>query len=424
MSDTIKPIEDDLNKINIFDPELMACPHAFFKKLRDEAPVYRDPNTGIFQVSKHELICEAARNAKVFSNDFGALQRDGGSDTYPQEAADIMEKEGYPAVNTMLTADPPRHTKYRSLVDKAFSPKRVSDMGPAIEEKTNLIIDQFIEDGKCEVASQLAQPLPIRVIAEALGASTDDYEFFRISSEAFTDQLSGTSTPEEHIEIAKKLVKFQQYFAERLNEKTKSPSDDILSDLATLEFEDENNVLRKMETPEQLSIIQQLLVAGNATTAHSITEAIKLLIENPDQMELVINDHSLIPNMIEEALRLLTPTNNMWRIATEDTELGGVAIPAGSALLLRYGSGNRDEDLFENPDKFDVTRKNARRHVAFGQGIHVCLGMNLSRKEMYTAFPIILDRLKNMRFADDNKFSYSPNILLRGLASLNIEFDK
>ncbi len=424
MSDTIKPIEDDLNKINIFDPELMACPHAFFKKLRDEAPVYQDPNTGIFQVSKHELICEAARNAKVFSNDFGALQRDGGSDSYPQEAADIMEKEGYPAVNTMLTADPPRHTKYRRLVDKAFSPKRVSDMGPAIEEKTNLIIDQFIEDGECEIASQLAQPLPIRVIAEALGASTDDYEFFRISSEAFTDQLSGTSTPEEHIEIAKKLVKFQQYFAERLNEKRKSPSDDILSDLATLEFEDENNVLRKMETPEQLSIIQQLLVAGNATTAHSITEAIKLLIENPDQMELVTNDHSLIPNMIEEALRLLTPTNNMWRIATEDTELGGVAIPAGSALLLRYGSGNRDEDLFENPDKFDVTRKNARRHVAFGQGIHVCLGMNLSRKEMYTAFPIILDRLKNMRFANDNKFSYSPNILLRGLDSLNIEFDK
>ena len=297
-------------------------------------------------------------------------------------------------------------------------------MGPAIEEKTNLIIDQFFDEGKCEVASQLAQPLPIRVIAEALGASTDDYEFFRISSEAFTDQLSGTSTPEEHIEIAKKLVKFQQYFAERLKEKEKNPSDDILSDLATLDFEDENNVTRKMETPEQLSIIQQLLVAGNATTAHSITEAIKLLIENPDQMELVINDNSLIPNMVEESLRLLTPTNNMWRIATEDTELGGVSIPAGSALMLRYGSGNRDEDLFENPDSFDVTRKNARRHIAFGQGIHVCLGMNLSRKEMYTAFPIILYRLKNMRFTEKNDFNYSPNVLLRGLDSLNIEFDK
>jgi len=137
-----------------------------------------------------------------------------------------------------------------------------------------------------------------------------------------------------------------------------------------------------------------------------------------------VNDHSLIPNMIEESLRLLTPTNNMWRIATEDTELGGVAIPAGSALLLRYGSGNRDEELFENPDKFDVTRNNARRHVAFGQGIHVCLGMNLSRKEMYTAFPIILGRLKNMRFADGNKFNYSPNVLLRGLDNLYIEFDK
>ena len=431
-SEAIKPVEDseaiktadgNLEEINIFDQELMKCPHAFYKKLRDEAPVYQDPNTGIYQVSKHELICEAARNAKVFSNDFGALQKDGGSDVYPKEAAEIMEKDGYPAVNTMLTADPPRHTKYRGLVNKAFTPKRVSDMGPEIEKKTNFIIDQFIDDGKCEVASQLAQPLPIRVIAEALGASTDDYEFFKISSQAFTDQLSGTSTPDEHIEIAKKLVKFQQYFAERLREKEKNPTDDILSDLATLEFEDEDGAVRKMETPEQLSIIQQLLVAGNATTAHSITEAIKLLIENPDQMELVINDHSLIPNMIEESLRLLTPTNNMWRIATEDTELGGVVIPAGSALLLRYGSGNRDEGLFENPDKFDVTRQNARRHIAFGQGIHVCLGMNLSRKEMYTAFPIILDRLKNMRFSEDNDFNYSPNVLLRGLDNLNIEFD-
>ena len=173
-----------------------------------------------------------------------------------------------------------------------------------------------------------------------------------------------------------------------------------------------------------MSILQQLLVAGNATTAHTITEAFYLLISNPDQMELVVNDHSLIPNMVEEALRLLTPTNNMWRIATEDTELGGVDIPKGSVILIRYGSGNRDEDLFENPDKFDVTRKNARRHIAFGQGIHVCLGMNLARKEMYTAFPIILDRLKNMRFSEGNNFVYSPNVLLRGLDNLYIEFDQ
>jgi cytochrome P450 len=164
-------------------------------------------------------------------------------------------------------------------------------------------------------------------------------------------------------------------------------------------------------------------VAGNATTAHSISEAIYLLISNPNQMDLVLNDYKLIPNMVEESLRLLTPTNNMWRIATADTELGGVKIPKSSLIIIRYGSGNRDEDIFENPDKFDVTRKNARRHVAFGQGIHVCIGMNLARKEMYTAFPIILDRLKNMRFGEDNDFVYSPNVLLRGLNKLNIEFD-
>ena len=422
MSEAIKPIDKKLKDVDIFDPELMGCPHSFFKKLRDEAPVFQDPTTGIFQVSKHELICQVARDAKLFSNQFGAVQRSGGQE-YPQEAADILINEGYPPVDTMLTADPPRHTRYRSLVDKAFAPKRVSELGPNIEEKINFIIDQFYDSGKCEVTTQISKQLPIRVIAEQLGVPLDDYDKFSNWSDAFVAQLSGTSSPEEHIEIAKKLVQFQQYFANKLDESEDNVSDDILSDLANLTFEDDDGVNRKLEKSEQLSIIQQLLVAGNATTAHSISEAIYLLIANPDQMDLVLNDYKLIPNMVEESLRLLTPTNNMWRIATADTELGGVKIPKNSLIIIRYGSGNRDEDLFENPDKFDVTRKNARRHVAFGQGIHVCIGMNLARKEMYTAFPIILDRLKNMRFGEGNDFVYSPNVLLRGLNKLNIEFD-
>ena len=422
MSEAIKPIDKKLKDVDIFDPELMGCPHSFFKKLRDEAPVFQDPTTGIFQVSKHELICQVARDAELFSNQFGAVQRSGGQE-YPQEAADILINEGYPPVDTMLTADPPRHTRYRSLVDKAFAPARVSELGPNIDEKINFIIDQFYDSGKCEVTTQISKQLPIRVIAEQLGVPMDDYDKFSNWSDAFVAQLSGTSSPEEHIEIAKKLVQFQQYFANKLDEREDNDSDDILSDLANLTFEDDDGVNRKLEKSEQLSIIQQLLVAGNATTAHSISEAIYLLIANPDQMDLVLNDYKLIPNMVEESLRLLTPTNNMWRIATADTELGGVKIPKNSLIIIRYGSGNRDEDLFENPDKFDVTRKNSRRHVAFGQGIHVCIGMNLARKEMYTAFPIILDRLKNMRFGEDNDFVYSPNVLLRGLNKLNIEFD-
>ncbi len=422
MSEAIKPIDKKLKDVNIFDPELMGCPHSYFKKLRDEAPVFQDPTTGIFQVSKHELICQVARDAELFSNQFGAVQRSGGQE-YPQEAADILINEGYPPVDTMLTADPPRHTRYRSLVDKAFAPKRVSELGPNIDEKINFIIDQFYDSGKCEVTTQISKQLPIRVIAEQLGVPMDDYDKFSNWSDAFVAQLSGTSSPEEHIEIAKKLVQFQQYFANKLDEREDNDSDDILSDLANLTFEDDDGVNRKLEKSEQLSIIQQLLVAGNATTAHSISEAIYLLIANPDQMDLVLNDYKLIPNMVEESIRLLTPTNNMWRIATADTELDGVKIPKNSLIIIRYGSGNRDEDLFENPDKFDVTRKNSRRHVAFGQGIHVCIGMNLARKEMYTAFPIILDRLKNMRFGEDNDFLYSPNVLLRGLNKLNIEFD-
>ena len=239
MSEAIKPLDEDLEKINMFDPELMACPHAFFKKLRDEAPVYQDPNTGIFQVSKHELICKVARDAKLFSNQFGVIQRSGGGD-YPQEAADIMANDGYPPVDTMLTADPPRHTRYRSLVDKAFSPKRVTDMGPEIEDKINYIIDQFYDQGKCDVSRDIAQQLPVRVIAEQLGVPLEDYDKFCGWSDAFVQQLSGTSSQEEHVEIAKQLVEFQQYFANRLKEKENNATDDIISDLANLDFEDDN----------------------------------------------------------------------------------------------------------------------------------------------------------------------------------------
>jgi cytochrome P450 len=180
-----------------------------------------------------------------------------------------------------------------------------------------------------------------------------------------------------------------------------------------------------MEYGELLSIIQQLLVAGNETTAHSLTAGLFHLIDNPDQMAAVRADPTLVANFVEETLRFLTPTNNMWRVATQDGELGGVKIAKNDLLLLRYGSGNRDETRFPDPDRFDVRRSNAREHLAFGAGIHHCIGAQLARKEMQTAFPILLSRLKNFRFAKGvNSFRYSPNILLRGVLELHIEYDR
>jgi cytochrome P450 len=179
-----------------------------------------------------------------------------------------------------------------------------------------------------------------------------------------------------------------------------------------------------LDYSELLSILQQLLVAGNETTAHTLTAGLYYLISNPSQMAKVLADPDLIPGLVEETLRHLSPSNNMWRVATREAEIGGVTVQAGDKILVRYGSANRDASHFVDPDRFDVTREDARSHLAFGAGIHSCIGAQLARKEMVTAFPMILERLKNLRFAQGvNAFRYSPNVLLRGVEELHLEFD-
>ena len=181
---------------------------------------------------------------------------------------------------------------------------------------------------------------------------------------------------------------------------------------------------RKMDHAELISILQQLLVAGNETTAHSITAAMYYLLTQPGLMDRMIADPDLTPGFVEETLRFLTPVNNMWRLVKSDAEVGGVPIRAGEVVLLRYGSGNRDDAHFADADQFDPARDNARTHLAFGAGIHTCIGASLARKEMTIAFPILLRRLRNLRFQEGrNDFRYSPNILLRGVLELHLAFD-
>ncbi len=240
---------------------------------------------------------------------------------------------------------------------------------------------------------------------------------------AFIVQLGGVSDRETRIEAARRIVEFQRYFIDKIEEKRARPTDDIISDLVHADLAAEGDA-RKMDYSELLSILQQLLVAGNETTAHSLTAGLYYLISNPDQMAKVLSDPNLIPGFIEETLRYLTPTNNMWRVATRDADIGGFPVKKGELILVRYGSGNRDEAHFPHAERFDVTRENARSHLAFGAGIHTCIGASLARKEMQVAFPILLQRLKNLRFQEGKTdFRYSPNILLRGVLELHLAFD-
>lgn len=418
MATDAPPTEDrPLAELGLFDPALLAKPWGFYRKLRAEAPVHRDPGTGIFLVSTYALVLEALRQPDVFSNRFAAaMAASGGMRPEVLEVA----REGWPPVDTMLTADPPEQKRFRSLVNKAFSRRRVDKLVPRIAGLCDELIDGFAADGRVELRSRFAVPLPLTLIAEQLGVPREDLPRFKRWSDGFVAQLSQMASPEEQVEAARLIVEFQHYFAKVVESRREAPQDDIISDLVHAEVAGE----RSLDMAETLSILQQLLVAGNETTASALCEGMWLLVQHPEQAEKVRASPELVPNLVEEVLRLATPTANMWRVVKQETELGGVTLPQGSFVLLRYASANRDETVFPDPDRFDVERENAVDHIAFGKGIHHCLGAELARRELQVALPRLLARLPHLRLAPGAPEPvYSPNILLHGLESLELRFD-
>lgn len=406
-----------LNELTPMNPEVLACPHAFNERLRKEAPVYQCPHTGITFVSDYETITRIAKDHETFSNRFSTAMPTSDAKVDPRIIE--IQKKGYPPVDTMLTQDPPVHRRYRGMVNQAFTARRVATLEPYIEKLCHELIDGFVAAGRCEFVVDFAERVPLTVIADQLGVPLSDYELFKSWSDAFVAQLSQMASPEEAVKAAELILDYQNYFAEKIEERRANPQDDIISDIVHAQFENE----RPLDVPEMLSIIQQLLVAGNETTTHSIAEAILLLIKNPDQHALLKEDPTLVPNFVEEVLRLATPTANMWRVATKDTEINGVPVKAGSMVQIRFSSANRDEAQFESPQAFDVTRENARTNIAFGHGVHMCIGANLARKEMDAAFRVLLERLDNFELdCDESELVYPPNVLLRGLARLPIRF--
>jgi len=399
-------------------PDVLQCPHEYNARLRREAPVYRCPHTGIVFVSDYDTVCKVAKDHQTFSNRFGQAMR---ADTEIDPRLIEAQKEGYPPVDTMLTQDPPLHRRYRGMVNEAFTARRVATLEPAIERVCEELIERFADAGRCEFVEHFAERVPMTVIADQLGVPLTDYELFKRWSDAFVAQLSRLATPDEEVEAVKLIVQFQKYFAAKIEERRADPKDDIISDIVHARFENE----RPLDIPEMLSILQQLLVAGNETTTHCIAEGILLLIDNPDQHALLKANPDLVTNFTEEVLRLATPTANMWRVATADTEINGVAVQKGGMVQIRFSSADRDEAVFPQPDRLDVTRPNVRSHIAFGHGVHMCIGASLARGELNVAFRVLIEKLDNFTLdCPREELHYAPNALLRGLSHLPIRFTR
>jgi cytochrome P450 len=406
-----------LAEMSFFDPAVIECPFEFYAAARREAPVYRLPGTDIFFISRYDDVRKVLKNTEVFSNDFGAKLNVAPKN--PEAAKLYMQ--GWPTVDTLLTADPPRHKVYRTLVNKAFSNKRVEGMTDYVHGLVTQLIDSWIDDGEVDFMQRFCIPLPVWVIADQLGVPREDLPLFKKWSDAFASRLGQFASEEQELEDARLIVQFQHYFVEVIEKRRKDPQDNIISDLAHARIDDG----RVLDHAELLSILQQLLVAGNETTTSAIAGGVLHLIDNPDEFRRLQDDPSLIPNAVEEILRMETPSCGLWRVVKADTELHGVQIPKGAMLMVRFASANRDETVFEEPERFEVCRRNAEDNLAFGQGVHFCVGALLARKEMNVAFAELLRRTTNWRLTPGkNNRQHWPNMILRGLQQLHIGFDK
>jgi cholest-4-en-3-one 26-monooxygenase len=369
----------DLSDSRSFVP---GVPHAWLAHLRRHDPVHwqdEPGGPGYWAVMKYEDCVTVNRDFERFSS--------ATKGTMPFE---MSEDEIAQQSLMMLNMDPPLHTRYRRLVNKGFTPRMVRDLEESIHRSADSIIDQVIETGAADFVTDLSAELPLQVIAELLGVPQDD----RHKMFDWSNRMVGSEDPEyqAHAEMAlTSAMELYAYAAELFGKKRIDPHADLMSVLTTVEIEGE-----RLSDMELELFFLLLTVAGNETTRNLMSGAMHAFFQYPDQWQRLLADRSLLPSAVDEMLRFVTPVMNFRRTATCDAVLSGTQIKAGDKVVFYHASGNRDEEIFENPDAFDIGR-DPNPHIAFGGGgPHFCLGANLARMEIRVMFEHLLDRMPDI----------------------------
>ena len=425
-----KETEQKLTALIDREQEAIGCPYPIFSALRDESPIHFSDKLGTWVCTKYEDIMEILHDTDRFSSLMPTGPRDGrsGFATAMEElAADPSMAEYFQtflanAANAavLLNADPPEHRRQRKAVNRAFRPTRLRGMEPMIEEVTSELIQEIVDKGESEFVSEFAVGLPMTIIAVALGVETDDLATFKRWSDDLVMPVGNPDPTTEKVrDYLISLSEFNEFFGNLLKLRRQDPHEDIISDVATAEVNDE-----MLNEAEMLSMLQQFLVAGNETTTKLLTNLMHHLAEEDGLEERLRDDPSLIDNFIEEGLRFEAPVGGLFRMAKEDTMVGETQLREGDHIWLIFAAANRDPEMFTQPDTFSVDRENARDHLAFGHGEHFCIGAMLARLEARIAVEQILERLENIRLIDGrNNFEYEDTFVLRGLKELHIAFD-
>lgn len=399
-------------RVDLFDPEFKANPYPAYAQLRSEEPVHRvalPDGRGMWLVTRYEDVLAVFKDERFVKNYRNALTEEqlAGLPPVPEALR--------PLTGNMLDTDPPDHARLRALVQKAFTPRLIERMRPRVQAVADGLLDAVEERGVMDLIDDYAFPLPIIVIAELLGVPAEDRDKFREWSDV---AVSGDMT-EEYLEtMLPAMEAFVGYLRVMFEEKRKNPGEDLFSKLVGAEEAGD-----KLTEDELLAMAFLLLVAGHETTVNLIGNGVLALLTHPDQLERLNADPSLIKNAVEELLRYDGPIETSTeRFAREDVQLGDKLIPRGEMVLVVIAAADRDPARFAEPDALDITRED-NRHLAFGKGIHHCLGAPLARMEGQIALSTLLRRMPNLRLkGQPESLRWRPGLILRGLNSLPVAF--
>jgi cytochrome P450 len=333
---------------------------------------------------------------------------------------ELYRREGWVVADVLSQIDPPRHTIFRRIVERLFTGPAVKRLHNYLDAHVCELIDRFAARGEADFLAEFALLLPIGVIADQLGLPRTAAADIKRWTDAYIESFNPTISAEHKLECTRRIIEFQKYFMGKRAEKMAEPAADLLSMLAVAERPDG----ARLSDEEYLALCAQLMVAGNETTRNQLMASMLMLIEDPALQHRLRTNPGLIPRFIDESLRLESPAQGLYRRCTRDVTIGGTTIPAGAIVLLMFAAGNRDEQQFPNSAQLDLERPNAQRHLAFGHGIHSCIGRTLATAELTIAVTRLLERLDNIRLRPGaGPMRYKPHFNMRALESLDIVFD-
>ncbi len=423
---------EDLTKVDFFrDSRLTDDPYTFYEALREKCPVAKEEHYGVTMVTGWQEAVDVYNDAETFSS---CISVTGPFPGFPvslegMEDGDVtalieQHRDEIPFSDQLPTLDPPTHTNHRALLMRLITPKRLKENEDAMWQLADDILDDFLAPGEGEFIKGFAGPFTLRVIADLLGVPEADRPELleRLARGTHGSGLGNadktlTKTPLEYL---------YDVFATYVEDRRAEPRDDVLTGLATASFPDG----KMPEVGDVVRVATNVFSAGQETTVRLLSTALKVLGDRPDIQQKLRADRSLLPNFIEECLRIESPVKGDFRLSRVPTTVGDQSLGAGCTVMVINGAANRDPRRFEDPDDFDPERKNARQHLAFGRGIHSCPGAPLARAETRVGLERLLDRTTDIRIseskhgpAESRNYQYIPTYILRGLTELHLEFD-